>query len=85
MLTTSKQSNTLIYSNIIAYVYIYIIQLNIYIYISLIYSNIKTAVLARNRLTDLENELNGWREEEWGEEIVREFMMDMYTLLMMDN
>ena len=35
----------------------------------------------RNRLTDLENELMVAREKRWGEGIVREFGMDMHTLL----
>jgi len=33
------------------------------------------------RLTNLENELMVIRGEEWGEGIVRDFGMDMYTLL----
>ena len=35
----------------------------------------------RNRLTDLDNELMVTRGEGWGEGIVREFGIDMYTLL----
>ena len=35
----------------------------------------------RNRLTDLENELVVSREEGWGEGLVREFGLNMYTLL----
>ena len=35
----------------------------------------------RNRLTDLENELMITREKGLGERIVREFGIDMYTLL----
>ena len=35
----------------------------------------------RKRLTDLENKLTGASGESWGEGIVREFGMDMYTLL----
>ena len=35
----------------------------------------------RNRLTDLENELMVTRGGRWGERIVREFGIDMYTLL----
>ena len=37
--------------------------------------------LWRNRLTDLENELMVARGEGWGEGIVREFGIDLYTLL----
>ena len=35
----------------------------------------------RNRLTDLENEFMVIRREGWREGMVREFGMDMYTLL----
>ena len=35
----------------------------------------------RHRLTDLENELMVTSGEGWGEGIVREFGIDMYTLL----
>ena len=35
----------------------------------------------KNRLTDLENELMAVVGEGWGEQIVREFRMDMYILL----
>ena len=35
----------------------------------------------RKRLTDLENKLMAAKEEEWGRGIVREFGIDMYTLL----
>ena len=35
----------------------------------------------RNRLRDLENKLTVTREEGWGEGIVREFGIDMYTLV----
>jgi len=37
--------------------------------------------LFTNRLLDLENEFIVTREEGWGEGIVREFGIDMYTLL----
>ena len=37
--------------------------------------------LWRNRLTDLENELMAAKGEGWGEGIVREFGIDLYTLL----
>ena len=35
----------------------------------------------RNRLIDLENELTAARREGWGGGIIREFGMDMYTLV----
>ena len=35
----------------------------------------------RNRLIALENELMAAKKEGWGEGIIREFGMDMYTLL----
>ena len=34
----------------------------------------------RKRFTDLENEFMVAREEGWGDRLVREFGMDMYTL-----
>ena len=37
--------------------------------------------LFTNRLLDLENEFIVTREEGWGEGIVREFGIDMYTLM----
>ena len=40
-----------------------------------------TTAANRNRLTDSENKSAFASQEEWGEERVREFGMDMYTLL----
>ena len=40
-----------------------------------------TYLQSRNRLTDLENELMVTRGEGWEQGIVREFGIDMYTLL----